>query len=117
MIKNIKVQNPNFSYRTGQEEAVAEVLEQMKLHKVVFLNAPTGSGKSLINLVSTNLGGSGYITTPLSNLVDQYKLDLDGKFLGLGATIMGRKNYPCPYLREKKLPNEEATADGAPCTE
>lgn len=117
MVNDISFKEPKFSYREGQENVIEAVLEQMKLHKIVFLNAPTGSGKSLINLVSTNRGGSGYITTPLSNLVEQYDSDLSSKFYGLGRTIMGRKNYPCPYLQEKQVTHEDATADGAPCTE
>ena len=116
MINDIIVNAPNFKYRDGQKEAVEAIVEQMKVHKIVFLNAPTGSGKSLINLVLANLEGSGYITTPLSNLVEQYNNDLKGKFSGLGKAVMGRKNYPCPYLRERGSSNELANADGAPCT-
>ena len=88
---------PLFEERPEQTSAIAEMLEKLKTHRVVFLYAPTGSGKSLINLKVAMHRGSGYITTPQTTLVDQYNADLNGKFTGLGSAVMGRKNYHCPY--------------------
>lgn len=124
-------------YRNEQQRALADLKLALEKHKVVFLNAPTGSGKSLINLTLARKQGSGYITTPLTTLVDQYEGSLRKEFcrLGYGSAVMGRKNYDCPYLnaldeisnsglkldiripRPKRRNKEEKfTAHLAPCT-
>jgi Rad3-related DNA helicase len=86
--------------------------------RTVFLYAPVGSGKSLIHLLAARESGSAYITTPQVMLVDQYGHDSGdtGKFRGLAKTLYGRRNYPCPHVRERRRGNRNATADGAPCT-
>lgn len=108
--------------RPGQADAVRAVLAAFGDGvKTVFLDAPVGSGKSLINLlVASKLRGA-YLSTPQVILVNQYGSDTtdDGKFPGLAATLFGRRNYPCAFLRSLSV--EEggrpyATADGAPCT-
>ena len=127
--------------RDKQPEIVNDILESFrKGTKVVVLNAPTGVGKSIINMMVTKEMGSGYTTTPLRTLVDQYRdsvlrFDEDE----LGWVVMGRGAYECIHqknnenIRFNALPgaerNDEAkirkhqyrlqsmTADGAPCTE
>ena len=92
------------------------MLEKLKTHRVVFLYAPTGSGKSLINLKVAIHRGSGYVTTPQTTLVDQYNADLNGKFTGLGSAVMGRKNYPCLYRHSLMLyPISLASQSGLSC--
>ena len=126
--------------RDQQPQIVNDILQAFRSGtKVVVLNAPTGVGKSIINMVATKEMGTGYTTTPLRTLVDQYrdtilKFDEDE----LGWVVMGRGGYPCPHLinkennrfrkmsiyekDEKAIKKHEyrvknATADGAPCTE
>ena len=130
--------------RDNQPEIVENILNAFRSgKKVVVLNAPTGVGKSIINMVSAQSMGTAYTTTPLRTLVDQYRdtvmrFDEDE----LGWVIMGRGAYPCPFLqrKEEKEFNEdliklniedpikiidmkkihlkklsEITAEGAPC--
>ncbi len=124
-------------YRNEQLEALADLKLALEKHKVAFLNAPTGSGKSLINLTLARKQGSGYITTPLTTLVDQYEGSLTKEFCSLeyGSAVMGRKNYDCPYLNaldeilnsglklmvriphhKRRNKEEKFTAHLAPCT-
>ena len=100
-----------------QQEAISQVTSEMKKHKVIFIDAPAGSGKSFINLEIGNFSGSAYVTTPQVPLVDQYYSDLQEKFKGKGWAIKGRQNYPCPYLDEKIKKGVSHKADVAPCTE
>jgi Rad3-related DNA helicase len=111
-----------FTLRTGQAEAIRDVLTAFeKGARTVFLDAPVGSGKSLINLlVARELGGA-YLSTPQVLLVDQYGRDTaaGAKFAGLATTLYGRRNYPCEYVRalpEELGGNLDATAENAPCT-
>ena len=127
--------------RDNQPEIVNDILESFrKGTKVVVLNAPTGVGKSIINMMVTKELGSGYTTTPLRTLVDQYKdtilrFDEDE----LGWVVMGRGAYECPHqinnenirfnalsdsekqdegkIRRHEYRLQSMTADGAPCTE
>lgn len=62
-----------------------------------FIDAPTGSGKSLINMTVANHMGSAYIMTPLKILQTQYMDD----FGDILVELRGRSNYRCP--------------DGEPC--
>jgi len=108
--------------RPGQADAIREILEAFRGGaKTVFLDAPVGSGKSLINLLVGAKSRGAYLSTPQVILVNQYGSDTaeSGKFPGLATTLYGRRNYPCEFLQT--LPAEDggrpyATADGAPCT-
>ena len=100
-----------------QKEIVRQMLDVSRKHKIVFLNAPTGSGKSLINLVYANSRNDAYLTTPLVSLVDQYMQDLNSKFFGLGKTIKGRSHYSCIYLSERFDTAYPPTSADGPCIE
>jgi len=110
-----------FKFRPGQAEGVRKIKAAFEHGaKTVFLDAPVGSGKSLINLLVARDMLGAYISTPQVILVNQYGSDTQegGKFAGLAETLYGRRNYPCTYLRS--LPEEDggrpyATAAGAPC--
>lgn len=95
-------------YWKGQGEAVSSLVKALEDHRAVFLDAPTGSGKSLINLSIAQRLGTGYITTPQTTLVSQYNGDVvpGGSFEGLGSAVMGRKNYSCPYAIKLKEIND-----------
>jgi Rad3-related DNA helicase len=90
----------NVVYRKGQAGAIESIVNALTTKRIVFLDAPTGSGKSLINLSVAHDIGTGYITTPQTLLVNQYDRDIKpgGVFEELGSAVMGRQNYPCPYL-------------------
>lgn len=109
-------------FRPGQAEAVRRIKTAFDRGvKTVFLDAPVGSGKSLINLLVARDMLGAYISTPQVILVNQYGVDTqDGaKFAGLAATLNGRRNYPCNYLQsipEADGGRQYATAAGAPCT-
>lgn len=60
--------------RDNQPQIVNSIISSFKAgNKVVVLNAPTGVGKSIINMMVTKEIGSGYTTTPLRTLVEQYR--------------------------------------------
>ena len=105
----------SYKFREGQEKIVKDVIEATKNYKVILIDAPTGAGKSFINLVVANLKGSGYVTTPLKLLVDQYDYSITNEknYENMGTVLKGRNAYPCTFLRYSGV--EDATADGAPC--
>ena len=92
------------SYRSFQEEVIEQSIASTK--KVVFINGPPGSGKSLIGMsIAYNFGRSLYICTtkPLqSQLLNDFP-----EF----PMLMGRANYPCTMSQytESKFP--EITCD------
>lgn len=103
--------NPYGSFRPGQKEAITQILDRFdEGQKIVELNAPTASGKSLDLFVlgmclSKDKGIDKVIyTTPLVALVDQ--LDKEPKFSAM-PVLRGRRNYPCAN-------NPEFTADECP---
>ena len=103
--------NPYGSFRPGQKEAITQILDRFdEGQKIIELNAPTASGKSLDLFVlgmclSKDKGIDKVVyTTPLVALVDQ--LDKEPKFSAM-PVLRGRRNYPCAN-------NPEFTADECP---
>jgi Rad3-related DNA helicase len=97
----------DFSYRPGQREAIATIQEAWESgFETVILDAPVGSGKSLISAhlaqrVYEAHGWVGYFTSPLVSLVNQVEHDqLVGPSI---ATVTGRRNYPCNWLEDGEL--------------
>lgn len=89
--------NPYPSFRTGQKESIESILEAARDgQKIVELNSPTGTGKSLIltvlcrALIEENQGNAIY-TTPQRVLVGQLAKDTR---LGI-VSLLGRANYAC----------------------
>ena len=110
-----------------QQEYVLSRIEQSD-KKLIIVNAPTGVGKSIINLLAANnIFRTAYVTTPLRILVDQYRNDVESKFVehNLGKTIMGRQSYDCEYLIQYETKYGKITpqrmkflkADAGPCIE
>ena len=110
-----------------QQEYVLACIEQSD-KKLIIVDAPTGVGKSIINLLAANnIFQTAYVTTPLRILVDQYRNDVESKFAkhNLGKTIMGRQTYDCEYLIQEELKYGKISpmrrkflkADSGPCIE
>lgn len=92
--------------RPHQDQAVAEIMEAFESGtQFVFLDAPTGSGKTLIaELVRRRLGGKALYTCHTKSLQDQVLKDFS-----YARVIKGRVNYPTklhPGLF--KLPKEDS---------
>lgn len=90
----------NFSWRKGQKEAIEELLLTYFSgeYDTVILDAPVGSGKSLIAMcfswILNREGKSGYILASDLSLQDQYERDFEKYSLRWG-TIKGIDNYLC----------------------
>jgi len=95
----------DFQWRKGQKEAVISIIEAYKnKSKVVILDAPVGSGKSLIAMaVSWILNQHkiyGYILTSEIALQEQYEKDFK-RFKIRWGSIQGIDNYICNDNFEK----------------
>jgi len=93
MIVDPKWGNPPLpidSFRPGQEELVYEIYERFEAGaKVVFLQAPTGIGKSVIGeSVRRLIGGNGVYACSTKALQDQFVTDFT-----YGQVLKGRTNY------------------------
>ncbi|MCK9575744.1 MAG: helicase C-terminal domain-containing protein [Candidatus Pacearchaeota archaeon] len=96
----------NFEFRTGQKEAIIDVVATCmgEEKKIYLIDAPTGSGKSLIALCSSyvlnRFGKKGYILSSDLALQDQYEQDVLKLHLGFGS-VKGVDNYLCTENQEK----------------
>lgn len=99
------------SWRPHQREAVEWVLEQWeKRTKCVVLDAPTGSGKSLIAIAAARLAG---LKTLYLCSTRQLQSQLAEDF-GEAVILWGREHYPC--LRFRGLTAADCThREEAPC--
>ncbi len=106
-LNNFKISISNdFKFRLWQKEAILEVINTYLENKYdsIILDAPTGSGKSIIALavsyVLEKLKYSGYILTSEISLYEQYKEDFIKYKLNFGF-INGVDNYKCHINDEK----------------
>lgn len=128
-IKQVAAKNfgEDFKFRPGQLEAIQDILTCYfsKTVDMYFLEAPTGSGKSLIAMIASAVmeeeGKKGYILTSEITLQKQYEKDLKHYRLGWG-TIYGGDNYSCVvnsmpfFLGDCRLRNiGYEAAEGLPC--
>lgn len=117
--------------REAQKEALREIQAAIENGKHdIFIQAPTGTGKSLIALELSKLlkanGQKSYILTSEKSLQQQYESDCKGKFLKHHSdvtSISGIDTYTCDVNGEKfslgvcrnlGLSNKEAIAS-MPC--
>ncbi len=87
----------NLPFREYQEEAIKFILESEK--RFVFLEAPTGSGKSLIALAAAIAMGG--VTYAVHSKILQTQITDD---FPEARSLFGRSNYPC-------IVNEQLTCD------
>jgi len=94
-----------YSPRPNQISAVTDIVVAFALGKRhVFLDAPTGSGKSLIALAAQRvLNSSTVIVTATNSLCDQYARDHDWL-----PQVLGANNYSCPLRKKLELANDNA---------
>lgn len=92
--------------RPHQATAVDEIVEAFDTNDVVFLDAPTGSGKTLIaELVRRELDRKCLYVCSDKSLMDQFARDFD-----YAKLLKGRANYPT--LADPKLTAEDCTSTG-----
>ena len=78
-------------FRKYQKEAIEKACELLQKRRYVFLSAPTGVGKSAINM-SLLLVRGGYYVTGLLSLQDQICRDFQSEQI---YDIRGKENYEC----------------------
>lgn len=89
-----------FKYRPGQKEAVCDILYAwLNNTDDVILDAPTGTGKSIIALsvagvLNKYYKKTGYILISDLSLMEQYERDLDKYFPNWGL-LKGQQTYIC----------------------
>ena len=96
----------NFVWRKGQQDVIIEVIKTYfdKSKNVVIIDAPVGSGKSLIGMavawILNEQKLKGYILASDLSLQEQYEKDFDRFNLHWGS-IKGVDNYLCIDNMEK----------------
>lgn len=96
----------SFSFRAGQREAVLEICETYfnGSAETVILDAPTGTGKSIIamiaSLVLSSYNKEGYLIASDISLQEQYERDIV-KFGFSWGSVKGVDNYNCDANGEK----------------
>ena len=90
----------DFKFRPNQKESIAYIIMSFFYKRDNFvLQAPTGSGKSIIALLVSDVlsyyfGLKGYILVSDLGLLRQYKNDIDKSFKDF-AILEGQSNYTC----------------------
>ena len=88
--------NPKGEFWQGQAMCVASVFRAIHDgYKYIAIDAPTGTGKSVMNATLANLMGGSHILTTQKKLQEQY-LELGSDF----QRVMGRGNFIC--LNDKR---------------
>lgn len=97
----IELFGEKFKFRPGQLDVIRDVVDntQNKIKQTV-LEAPTGSGKSIIAIISAYVlyklyGKTSYILTSDLSLFDQYKNDIDHLNVDCFGYLKGKENYIC----------------------
>jgi ATP-dependent DNA helicase DinG len=95
-----------FIWRKGQKEAIEKIIEGYydKACNTVILDAPVGSGKSIIAMCASWIlnqeGKKGYILSSEISLQDQYETDI-GRFNMAWGSVKGLDNYECTDNMER----------------
>jgi len=92
-----KKHNPKNDFWSGQALAVASVFGAIHNgYKIIAIDAPTGTGKSIMNATLGNLLGGSHILTTQKKLQEQY-LELGSDY----QRVLGRSNFVCLNNRRK----------------
>lgn len=101
---------PFDSWRPGQRQTVEDILTAFDEYKYVLLNAPWGSGKTIIaSAVQRLMDVRAVNLTHTIQLQHQYV-----ETMPWAGVVTGRRNHPCELDQLKAV---NATADEAPCKE
>src|SRR4029077_13579604 len=97
---------PTMEPRPGQMEALNQIEHTFKTGKKFFVyEGPTGAGKSAVAKTALNWLGTGFITTHLNTLVEQYAKD--AKLAPL-PQVRGKNTYACrAFARQGYAPSCE----------
>lgn len=83
---------PFDEFRPGQRLAIRKIMDQFRHKKVVILEGPTGSGKSLIGMaVASMMETQTVVTTQTKQLARQYQ-----ESFPFAKVLEGRSNFDCP---------------------
>ena len=103
----VKGKHPMFEFRPQQKEAILSIIEAYEEdpNGVFLLDAPTGSGKSVIAMLFADFlafkGNRGYILASDLALHEQYVKDFRGMQLWNWGNIKGVDNYECAVNGER----------------
>jgi len=103
----VKGKHPMFEFRPQQKEAILAIIEAYDedSNGVFLLDAPTGSGKSVIAMLFADFlafkGNRGYILASDLALHDQYVKDFRSMQLWNWGNIKGVDNYTCAVNGER----------------
>lgn len=103
----VKLKHPDFKFRKGQKEVIEDIIKAYEKQPkgVYLLDAPTGSGKSIIAMLFAQFLASkekkGYILTSDISLHEQYAKDFDRLNLNHWGLIKGVDNYECSLNLQK----------------
>lgn len=93
----------------GQQETIHHIIRAFEdENDVVYLQSPTGTGKSLMLMAIANAFDDAFYTTPQILLLDQ--IQNDALLKDKCKIIKGRSNYPCVHPEGHKF-----TCDKAMC--
>lgn len=110
---------PNFEYRESQMKMALSVVDSLENNRHIFIEAPTGIGKSLAYLVPSiyyakKYGKKAVISTHTINLQEQISgndIPLLKKILPFdfeASLLKGKTNYVCPNRLRKAYENSNA---------
>ena len=102
-----------FSNGKSQADIVKEVYDAVgEGYKIIFIKGVCGSGKSAMALNLARKFGRASIVVPIKSLQEQYTKDYTENLYVLNnkkeaklkiASVFGRKNFKCKYLKENQI--------------
>jgi len=107
LIKGPFASSKGFSFRPGQRKTIADILYNIlnNIKEAYVLDAPTGSGKSIVSLfcswILSKQGLKGYIVTADTELQRQYMRDVI-KYELPWQDVMGVDHYDC-HVNDSKF--------------
>jgi Rad3-related DNA helicase len=99
---------PLAKIRNRQEKVLLDIEAALKSgYKYIFLEAPTGFGKTPVAIAMASYLGSSHICTATKDLQSQYRRDFP-----FVAEVKGRGNFPCIVKEDMGL---DESCDYGPC--
>ncbi len=103
---------PHSKARPLQRSAIEEISSAWERgYKYVFLEAPTGSGKSAIAITLARQNPKAFILVSTKTLQDQYARERSNRTI----KVRGRSNFPCLMYDEKRSCDLGPCSAGADC--